>query len=581
MKDTIQNLIQDALIVVAAENNLTLPDNYQIKIEQTRDASHGDYACNIAMMLAKQVGMNPRELAEKITRAITANNSVNKIELAGPGFINFFLNSDAHHAVIPAIFEKGKQFGMSDLGKDKTVLLEFVSANPTGPLHIGHGRGAAYGATVANLLRAVGFNVSCEYYINDAGRQMDILAISVWLRYLQLHQNDLIFPDNAYQGEYIFTLAEQINQQYQAIYTSGLESVSSALKETDPEKRLDKIIQSAKESLDIKGYGIFFQAGLDSILSGIKNDLEEFGVNFENWFSEKSLLENNTIDECLDKLSANDWIYEKDGAKWFASSRLNDEKDRVLIRDNGIATYFTSDIAYHQNKYNRGFDKIINIWGADHHGYIARVKAAINALGLDESKLEILLVQFATLYRGKEKLQMSTRSGEFITLNQLQDEVGRDAARFFYILRKSEQHLDFDLELAKSESNDNPVYYIQYAHARICSVFRQLNEKDLEYKQEHALNCLEALTESNELKLMATLTRYPEIIQSAALNYEPHVLAYYLRDLANEFHGYYNASQFIVENEKERNARLALVDACKQVLFNGLEILGVTAPEKM
>lgn len=581
MKDTIQNLIQDALIKVATENNLALPDNYQIQIEQTRDASHGDYACNIAMVLAKQVGMNPRELAEKIANAIAQNNSINKIELAGPGFINFFLKSDAHHSIIPTIFEHGNNFGCVNTHNGQSVLLEFVSANPTGPLHIGHGRGAAYGATVANLLRAVGFDVTCEYYINDAGRQMDILAVSIWLRYLQQSQNNLVFPDNAYQGEYITDLAKQLFEQYQSTFTTGFDNALSALEETEPEKRLDEVIQVCKESLGNENYEIVFQTGLNSILSGIKEDLKTFGVYFENWFSEKSLLVDNAIDDCLNKLSTDDWIYEKEGAKWFASSRLGDEKDRVLIRDNGIATYFTSDIAYHQNKYKRGFDKIINIWGADHHGYIARVKAAINALGLDDSRLEILLVQFATLYRGKEKLQMSTRSGEFITLNQLQDEVGIDAARFFYILRKSEQHLDFDLELAKSESNDNPVYYIQYAHARICSVFRQLEEKALQYNREDALDCLDQLTDTHELKLLSSLTRFPEIIYSAATHYEPHTLAYYLRDLANEFHGYYNASQFIVDDKQARNARLALVDACKQVFFNGLQLLGVSAPEKM
>jgi len=581
LKDIIKNLVGDALEKVAGSHHFVLPESYAIQIEQTRDASHGDYACNIAMVLSKQVGMKPRDLANLIKDATTDNEYILKIELAGPGFINFFIDATAYHSIIPEIFEQGHDFGRSTSEEHQKVLLEFVSANPTGPLHIGHGRGAAYGATVANLLRFAGFDVTCEYYINDAGRQMDILAASIWLRYQQVFNNALSFPDNAYQGDYIKLLVNNIVESHGDQYTYDLDAINEAMADDDAERRLDSIIRICKEALGKDCYQLFFKAGLDSILQGIREDLEEFGVCFENWFSEQSLVDDHTVDACLEKLEEEKWILEKEGAKWFASSRLGDEKDRVLIRENGQATYFASDIAYHKNKFDRGFDKVINIWGADHHGYIARVKAAITALNYDAGKLEILLVQFATLYRGKEKLQMSTRSGEFITLNELQQEVGKDAARFFYILRKSEQHLDFDLELAKSESNDNPVYYIQYAHARICSVFRQLSEKGFIYDRKDGLNSLSNLTEPHEMKLLATLTRFRDVINSAALNYEPHQLAYYLRDLANDFHGYYNASQFIVDDTVIRNARMTLIDACKQVLLNGLSLLGVSAPEKM
>lgn len=581
MKDKIQTLIVQALETVLADKDVAIPGADTIQVENTRDPAHGDLATNVAMMLAKRVGMNPRQLAEQIIELLPAAEFIEQTEIAGPGFINFFLSNDAYYAVVGDIFEHGEHFGESDTGQNAKTLIEFVSANPTGPLHIGHGRGAAYGATVASLLKKAGFDVTSEYYINDAGRQMDILAVSVWLRYLQLNDDAIPFPDNAYRGDYIRDIAASLLQQYQQQFHKGLESLSGLMEEADAERGIDKLIALCKSCLGEADYAIVFNAGLDAILQTINDDLRDFGVTFDNWYPERSLMESDQVAHCLARLEEADVVYEKDGAKWFSSSRYGDEKDRVLVRDNGQATYFASDVAYHMDKYARGFEKIINVWGADHHGYIPRVKASIQALGHDETILEVLLVQFATLYRGSEKLQMSTRSGEFITLNQLQNEVGKDAARFFYILRKSEQHLDFDLELAKSQSNDNPVYYIQYAHARICSVFRQLDEKGYSYTRKQALAHLSVLTESHELKLLATLARYPEVITSAALAYEPHQLAYYLRDLANEFHGYYNANQFLVDDEQIRNARLALVDATRQVLQNGLSILGVSAPEMM
>ncbi len=581
MKDKIQHLVVQALASVLSGKDVAVPEAETIQVENTRDPAHGDLATNVAMTLAKRVGMNPRQLAEQIIEQLPAAQFIEKTDIAGPGFINFFLSNDAYYAVVGEIFEQGEHYGESDVGQDTKVLLEFVSANPTGPLHIGHGRGAAYGATVASLLKKAGFDVTCEYYINDAGRQMDILAVSVWFRYLQLTEDNIPFPDNAYRGDYIRDIASKLHEQYQEQFLKGVDAISGLMAEADTERKIDRLIAHCKSCLGNDNYNIVFNAGLEAILKTINDDLREFGVSFDNWYSERGLVESDQVTQCLARLVEAGVVYEKDGAKWFASSRFGDEKDRVLVRDNGQATYFASDVAYHMDKFERGFNKIINIWGADHHGYIPRVKASLQALGHDDSCLEVLLVQFATLYRGTEKLQMSTRSGEFITLNQLQNEVGKDAARFFYILRKSEQHLDFDLELAKSQSNDNPVYYIQYAHARICSVFRQLDEKGFSYSRTEALTQLTALTEPHELKLLATLARFPEVIVLAANAYEPHQLAYYLRDLANEFHGYYNANQFLVEDEQIRNARLALVDATKQVLQNGLSILGVSAPEMM
>lgn len=581
MKDKIQHLVVQALATVLSGKDVAVPEAETIQVENTRDPAHGDLATNVAMTLAKRVGMNPRQLAEQIIEQLPAAQFIEKTDIAGPGFINFFLSNDAYYAVVGEIFKQGEHYGESDVGQDTRVLLEFVSANPTGPLHIGHGRGAAYGATVASLLKKAGFDVTCEYYINDAGRQMDILAVSVWFRYLQLTEDNIPFPDNAYRGDYIRDIASKLHEQYQEQFLKGVDAISGLMAEADAERKIDRLIEHCKSCLGNDNYNIVFNAGLEAILKTINDDLREFGVSFDNWYSERSLVESDQVTQCLARLVEAGVVYEKDGAKWFASSRFGDEKDRVLVRDNGQATYFASDVAYHMDKFERGFNKIINIWGADHHGYIPRVKASIQALGHDDSCLEVLLVQFATLYRGTEKLQMSTRSGEFITLNQLQNEVGKDAARFFYILRKSEQHLDFDLELAKSQSNDNPVYYIQYAHARICSVFRQLDEKGFSYSRTEALTQLATLTEPHELKLLATLARFPEVIVLAAKAYEPHQLAYYLRDLANEFHGYYNANQFLVEDEQIRNARLALVDASKQVLQNGLSILGVSAPEMM
>ena len=574
-------MLSQSLASLSSTREIPNLEQVAIQVEYSRDPAHGDFASNIAMVLAKSAKCNPRELANDIIQYLPDSSLLEKTELAGPGFINFFLKPDSYQSVISEIFTQAEHYGESDIGRNIPVLIEFVSANPTGPLHIGHGRGAAYGAAVSNLLTKAGFKVSREYYINDAGRQMDILATSVWLRYLQKCNQEIPFPENGYKGGYIFDIVDELLHSHQQRFFKGIDGLSSIFKVEDAEEKIDLLIEYCKETLGDADYSIVFDAALASIMTTIMDDLKNFGVEYDNWFSERSLVNDDTVKKCIDKLTANGWVYDKDGAKWFSSSKLGDEKDRVLIRDNGHPTYFASDVAYHLSKVERGFKKIIDIWGADHHGYIARVKASMQAMELSADLLEVLLVQFATLYRGKEKLQMSTRSGEFITLKELQDEVGKDAARFFYIMRKSEQHLDFDLELAKSESNDNPVYYIQYAHARICSVFRQLSDKGFSYNKKQALSCVNALTEPHEIKLLANLAKYPEIIESAATTYEPHQLAYYLRDLADDFHAYYNANQFLVEDEIIRNARLALIDANRQVIQNGLSLLGVNAPEVM
>ena len=585
MKKQLENLITQAIAVLKTQGVLDANLNLTINIERTRDIAHGDFASNIALMLAKPAKTNPRQLAEQIIAALPTNDAILKVELAGAGFINFFMNPNAQYQIITDIQAAGENFGKSQIGAGKKVQVEFVSANPTGPLHVGHGRGAAYGSVVGNLLTATGVDVHREYYVNDAGRQMDILATSVWLRYLEACGEIFTFPSNAYRGAYVRDIAQTLVEQYGKNYAHPTATVFADLPLDEPqggnkEEYIDALISRAKQLLG-DGYRVIFDVGLNNILDDIKDDLAEFGVTYEQWFSERSLMDDGSIEKALAVLKANNYLYEKDGAIWFKSSELGDEKDRVVIRDNGQHTYFASDIAYHWNKLERGFDTLIDIWGADHHGYIPRVKAALIALGADETKLHVLLVQFATLWRGEEKVQMSTRSGEFVTLRELRDEVGIDATRFFYVMRRSEQHMDFDLELATSKSNENPVFYVQYAHARICRVFEQLTEKG--FSQDVALGManLTELTAEHETALLTTLARYPEVIERAATQYEPHLLINYLRELATDFHTYYNAHQFIVENDTLRNARLNLITAIRQVLQNGLTLLGISAPVAM
>ena len=582
MKKQLQALLDQSLRVLESEGMVIAVKKDDIKIEYSREPSHGDFASNLAMVLAKTHNCNPRELANRITENLPKSDLIKRTEIAGPGFINFFLNQNSYQSVVLDILEKGDAYGNSKIGDNQSTLIEFVSANPTGPLHIGHGRGAAYGAAIVNLLKKTGFNIHCEYYVNDSGRQMDILTVSAWIRYLQQHDKEICFPESAYKGNYIIDIAADLEDKYANKFVTPHKDILDLLDtKEEADIKIDKLIKHCASVLGGKNYRLILETCLDSILSSIKNDLNEFGVEFNNWYSEYSLLKNNSVNQCIAKLNDKSWVYQKDGAKWFRSSKLGDEKDRVLVRENGQKTYFASDIAYHLSKFERGYKKIINIWGADHHGYIERVKASMKALDYPPEAITILLVQFATLFRGKEKLQMSTRSGEFITLKELIKEVGKDAARFFYIMRKNEQHLDFDLELAKSESNDNPVYYIQYAHARICSVFRQMDEKGYASFQSKKLSDLSTLTEDHEIKLLRSLAKYPDVIESAAVSFEPHQLAYYIKDLANDFHTYYNVNQFLVEDDLIRNARLSLIDATRQVIRNGLLQLGVSSPEEM
>ena len=585
MKKQLETLISQAIAVLKTQAILADNLNPTIHVERTRDAAHGDFATNIALALAKTAKTNPCQLAEQIITALPANEAILKIEIAGAGFINFFMNPNAQYQVIKDIQAAGENFGKSQIGVGKKVQVEFVSANPTGPLHVGHGRGAAYGSVVGNLLTATGFEVHREYYVNDAGRQMDILATSVWLRYLEICGETFTFPSNAYRGAYVRDIAQKLVDQHGKNFVHSTAVVFADLPadapEGDKEIYIDAVISRAKELLGEANYRVVFDLGLNDILDDIKNDLAELGVNYERWFSERSLMDDGSIDKALAVLKANGHLYEKDGAIWFKSSELGDEKDRVVIRDNGQHTYFASDIAYHWNKLERGFDTLVDMWGADHHGYIARVRAALTALGADEAKLKVLLVQFVTLWKDGVKAQMSTRTGEFVTLRELREDVGNDATRFFYLMRRSDQHVDFDLDLALSKSNENPVFYVQYAHARVCSVIRQLSEKGFVHDVALGMANLAELNAEHETALLTTLARYPEVINRAATQYEPHQVINYLRDLATDFHTYYNAHQFLVESETLRNARLNLIFAVQQVLVNGLTILGISAPEAM
>jgi len=586
MKAEIAQLVQSALQALAEQGVLPADALRDPVIERARDPRHGDFATNAALVNSKAAGLKPRELAERILAALPESPLIVEVAIAGPGFINFRLARNAHLAVVPRILEAGEAYGRSDLGGGRRVQVEFVSANPTGPLHVGHGRGAAYGSVVADLLEAVGFAVHREYYVNDAGRQMDILATSVWLRYLELCGEELAFPSNGYKGDYVWDIAATLHREHGDAYRHAAAEVFEGVPADEPaggdkEAHIDALIARARQLLGDNRYRFVFELGLNVILDDIRDDLEKFGVTYDDWYSERSLVESGAVNKCIERLREAGHLYEKDGAWWFRSTDFGDEKDRVVVRENGQTTYFASDIAYHLDKFERGFERVIDVWGADHHGYVPRVKAALQALEQDPSRLDVLLVQFAILYEGGERKQMSTRSGEFVTLRELRKDVGRDAARFFYIMRKCEQHLDFDLDLARSQSSDNPVYYVQYAHARICSVLRQAQEKGIDITPGKGMSHLERLNEAHEEALLKTLARYPEVVESAALNEEPHQLTQYLRELANDLHTYYNAHQFLVEDAALRDARLRLILATRQVLANGLGLIGVSAPEKM
>lgn len=573
LKSELAQLFAAALGKIAPSQPASL-----IHLERPKQESHGDYACNLAMLLAKPLHRSPRDIAAALLAALPGSPHVDKAEIAGAGFINLFLKPAAKQQVIPHILNTGEAYGSSRLGAGKKIQIEFVSANPTGPLHVGHGRGAAFGASLANVLGAAGYQVSSEFYVNDAGRQMDILVLSTWLRYLEFAGASIAFPSNAYQGDYVRGMAKRIFESQAKHYVREPQAVSQRVPDvhSDPEAHLDGLIANAKKLLG-KDYADIHRLVLTEQLNDCRNDLTEFGVTFDAWFSEKSLFESGQAERAIALLEKNGHIYVKDGAKWFSSSKFGDEKDRVVQRENGEFTYFAGDIAYHLNKFERGFERVIDIWGADHHGYIARVKGALQALGYDPDRLTIALVQFAVLYRDGKKVSMSTRAGEFVTLRELRQEVSNDAARFFYVLRKSDQHLDFDLDLAKSQSNENPVYYIQYAHARICSVLQEWGGDTATLMQADT----SPLTGAHELALLLRLMDYPEIVEGAVRELSPHLIAFYLKELAAEFHSYYNATRFLVPEAQIRSARLALVTATRQVLRNGLRLLGVSCPEKM
>lgn len=586
MKADIQALLQTALDTLVASGELPVDSAVAVPITRTRDEAHGDFATSVALQLAKPARRKPREIAEALVAHLPQDPRIESVEIAGPGFINLKLSRAARLSVIESVLDQGPDYGRSSFGGGRRIQVEFVSANPTGPLHVGHGRGAAYGAVVANLLGAAGYHVHREYYVNDAGRQMNILAASVWLRYLERCGSRLVFPVNGYKGDYVREIAETLYAEEGDGWAVDSKVVFEDIPPDEPsggdkELHIDALIARARTLLGDNRYQFVFELGLNRILDDIREDLRDFGVEYDEWFSERSLAEQGLVNKAIERLRNAGHIYEKGGALWFCSTKFGDEKDRVVQRENGQTTYFASDIAYHMNKLERGYERVIDIWGADHHGYVPRVKAALQAMGEDPARLDVLLVQFAILYRGGERVQMSTRSGSFVTLRELREEVGNDAARFFYVMRAASQHLDFDLDLAKSQSSDNPVYYIQYAHARVASVMRQLSEKGLTHDPGHGAANAHRLESPQERSLVSQLARYPEMIEEAAIAAEPHQVAHFLRELAQGFHAWYNAEQFLVEDASLRDARLNLCLALQQVIRNGLELLGVSAPETM
>jgi arginyl-tRNA synthetase len=585
MKDQLIALLADALTKIQTDTipELTIPD--PITVQRCKQPEHGDLATNLALILAKQVGKNPRELAQMIVDAIADQSILEKVDIAGPGFINFTLKQGQNNAVIHHILDADKPYGHSNLGNNEHVHFEFVSANPTGPLHVGHGRGAAYGASLANVLKAVGYKIHREYYVNDAGRQMRLLALSTWVRYMDRCDLPVPMPEGAYMGDYIKDIANDFYTIKGLAYVTPLDALLPKIEAViqsgeEKDRILDNYATLIEEAISKVHFDDIKQSALNAILEDIKNDLEEFGVSYDEWFYETELYRSNLFEESLQLLKDGGYTYEKDDALWFKATDLGDDKDRILIRSNGVPTYFASDVAYHLRSY-QNFDSLIDIFGADHHGYIPRLKAFLRGLGQDPERLKVLLVQFAVLYRGKEKVSMSTRSGEFVTLRELRDEVGNDAARFFYIMRKPEQHLDFDLELAKSKSNENPIFYVQYAHARICSIFRKLENSKFDPSRAPSEELLANLTSSHEAALMSYLAEYPTTLEKAAKQYAPHLIAHYCYKLAQLFHAYYNAEPILSAPEDIQEARLYLLKAIQKILVQAMELLGCHCPAEM
>ncbi|NKF21106.1 arginine--tRNA ligase [Solimonas marina] len=591
MKTHLQDLLTAALDQLLAGTEVTRP---AIGIDATKDAKFGDFQTNLALQLAKPLGKPPRAVAEALVKALPASSHVAKVEIAGPGFINFFLQQAAFQTIVADVLAQGDRYGRDDSGTQGRIMVEFVSANPTGPMHVGHGRGAAYGDSIAKLLAATGWTVWREYYINDAGRQVDVLAVSVWLRYLQACGETLDVPRRGYPGEYIKKTAAAVREAHgdaflrpaaevlaglppDAVAADGASDAEKDAAKIQQERYLDALIERAKSLLG-DGYAAIQHTALNDQLGVIKKTLADFNVGFDQWSSEKALVDSGFVQKALKRLADKGLTYEQDGALWMRTEAFGDEKDRVLVKADGAATYFCNDLAYHVDKLDRNWPVLMDVWGADHHGYIARVRAAIEALTERKDALNVQLIQFVTLSSGR----MGKRSGNFVTLQDLIDEAGTDATRFFYLTRSHDQHLEFDIDLARSQSNDNPVYYVQYAHARICRVFEQLAEKGGRWNTADATAALHRLDTEHEKALLTLMGRYPEMLRKAAGAYTPHTVVFYLKDLAEALHSYYNVHRFLVDDDVElQNARLALVAATGQVLRNGLAILGVSAPEKM
>ena len=585
MKNDLIRILKAALKEIGKENGIDF-SNKKVSIQENKEKAHGDYASNLAMVIAKDLSQSPREVAEKITSLLPSEEWIEKVNIAGPGFINFYLTKDTHNEVLMRIEESAKSFGSNNSGNGERVLIEYVSSNPTGPLHVGHGRGAAFGSVLSELLRIVGYKVDEEYYVNDHGRQMNILTISTWLRYLQQNGQELEFSKKGYQGEYVEQLAKELLKEESTKYNlkENESDLQELLQSQETEEDLDNLIKWGKSFLQ-ENFEEIREFSLRAIMISIKEDLKLFGVNHNLWFNESSMYFNKVglpdVDKSIKLLDDSGFLYEKEEALWFKSTEFGDDKDRVVKRANGDNTYFASDISYHLDKYDRGYNRIVNVWGADHHGYLPRVSAAMEALGKNQDTLEVVFIQFANLLRNGEKVSMSTRGGEFIPLMELIEEVSSEAARFFYINRKADQHLDFDLDLAKSQTKDNPLYYIQYAHARICGVFETLKKEGRKLNQDLGLDNLDLLNLDKEIEIQKMLLQYPEVISRAAKHSEPHLICYYLKDLSGLFHSYYNSERFLVDNDKLMNSRLFLLKGTKQVISNGLEILGIDAPQSM
>ena len=576
IKKTLSEILEDLYSQVEPEIK-----NLKISIQDNKEKEHGDLATNIAMVLAKPLKKNPKEIAEEIKQNFVLDEKIIKIEVAGPGFLNFFLSQDSHGEILEQIQKENKDFGKSG-SKQSKVLIEYVSSNPTGPLHVGHGRGAVFGSVLSSLLEEAGFEVDQEYYVNDFGRQMNILATSVWIRYCQLFSSEIKMMQQGYLGDYLLPVAKKLKDEKSDSLFKIDESLIEKLNSEDQDDEFtDQLVESLRVILK-EEFQYIREFALSEILHLIKADLEQCGVHHNAWFSESSLYGNDggtdsKVDGSIEELKSRGFIYEEGGAIWFKSSSLGDDKDRVLKRGNGEYTYFASDVAYHLDKYDRGYDRVINVWGSDHHGYLPRVRAAMDACDRDINKLEVIFIQFANLVKAGKKVSMSTRSGDFITLNELMNEVTTEAARFFYINRKADQHLEFDLDLAKEQSKDNPLYYIQYAHARICSVLRKAENEFEDFDSVE----LALLGSEKEIEILKLLRQYPLLIERSAKAGEPHLLCYFLRDLSGVFHSYYNSEKFLIEDKELMKSRLFLLKGVKQVIANGLRVLGIKAPKEM